>query len=488
MHGSDLTCTKSRKSIGKRARKPRDTPQAWLKRLICPFDFGLKVTTTDPETGKSSSKPIHCNKNRDVLAAFRDDRRWMFVDRLSHSMLDAHWRGEETFYFSAAGSSRCNEILVNLDIDCHTSGSECGAFEAAEYLKATFFPGLYHEPSTNGRGRHGYLILDKFGMNAEGVKDLLKGLERRLNEHLLSEGFDIELFEIKGLPPVLTWGEDGEATNYTAGVLAKIPREVRRFDEWKRTTVLNDRDVRRLMSRLRPATPADISIMPKPTSVKAKVVDKLPEGSITGKVMVEGELAQLAEGGHYRSIAATLIGTHTLNTTGRTVVTIEDVAIFLACLKFFTGRMNADGTLPVKRFEGLWSALYEAGDVDRAFDCHRFKVIRDYLSGLGLLDWEDRTFVPPTKDHRGNKFNGRACKWKANETLMTMLGWEKSAVEVETMQFMEIQGEEEGEGEDILGRNKDAHSSLPRFARISSRSSDRSRQSLKARKSGQSRS
>ena len=171
--------------------------------------------------------------------------------------------GEETFYFTAAGSSRCNEILVNLDIDCHGSGSERGAFEAAEYLKATFFPGLYHEPSTNGRGRHGYLILDKFGLNAEGVKDLLKGLERRLNDHLLAKGFDIELFEIKGLPPVLTWGDDGEVTNYTAGVLAKIPREVRRFEEWKKTTVLNDRDVRRLMSRLRPTAPEEVSVTPK---------------------------------------------------------------------------------------------------------------------------------------------------------------------------------------------------------------------------------
>ena len=176
-HGSNLTCTKPRKAVGKQARKPKDTPNAWLRRLICPFDFGLKVTKTDPETGRASSHPIHYNKNRDVLAAFRDKRRWMHVSRLTNSMLDAHWSGEETFYFTAAGSSRCNEILVNLDIDCHGSGTERGALDTAEYLKATFFPGLYHEPSTNGRGRHGYFVLEKCGLNAEGVKVLLKGLE-----------------------------------------------------------------------------------------------------------------------------------------------------------------------------------------------------------------------------------------------------------------------------------------------------------------------
>ena len=57
--------------------------------------------------------------------------------------------------------------------------------------------------------------------------------------------------------------------------------------------------------------------------------------------------------------------------------------------------------LPVRRFEGLWTGLYEAGDVGRAFDCHRFKAIRDYLSDLGLIDWEDHTFVVPRIDDTG---------------------------------------------------------------------------------------
>jgi hypothetical protein len=58
-HGSISAC---KKPIWKK-RKPRDTPHAWLRRLICPFDFGLKVRTIDPKTGKASSHPIHCNRN-----------------------------------------------------------------------------------------------------------------------------------------------------------------------------------------------------------------------------------------------------------------------------------------------------------------------------------------------------------------------------------------------------------------------------------------
>jgi hypothetical protein len=424
LHGSVSTGQEPRKAVWKKPKKPRDTPQAWLRRLICLFDFGLKVRKTDPQTGKSSSHPIHYNRNRDILAALRDKRRWMHISRLSNSMLDAHWSGDETFYFTAAGSSRCGEILVNLDIDCHGSGSERGAFEAAEHLKANFFPRLYHEPSTNGRGRHGYFVLEKSGLDAEGVKELLKRLERCLNEHLLSLGFDIELFEIKGLPPVVTWNDDGEVTNYTAGILAKIPRQVHRFEEWKRTTKLTDLDVRRVLTKLRKLSPAEVTVTPKQATAKAMVVEKPTSGSSTGKVIGEDELAQLAEGRRYLNVATTFLGAHTLKTTNRTVVTAEDVAVFLMCLKFFTGRMNVDGTLPVKRFEGLWSALYEERDVGRAFDCHRFKAIRDYLSDLGLLDWEDRTFVAPRNDRDGTKRNGRACKWKAGEVLMGMLDWE----------------------------------------------------------------
>ena len=354
------------------------------------------------------------------------------------------------------------EALFNFDIDCHASGSPEGAFEAAEYLKDNFFPDLYHEPSTNGRGRHGYFILDKFGLNTKGVKELLKGLERRLNDHLLSKGFDIELFEVKGLPPVLTWGDDGEVTNYTAGTLAKIPREVHRFEEWKRTTVMTDRDVRRLMTKLRLTEAAEFSITPKrpPAKVVAditvrgsmtsKVCGEIrASGSMTGKVIVEGELAQLTKGGHYMNVAASLLEHHTLKTTRRTIVRTEDVAIFLVCLKFFSGRMNADGTLPVKRFEAIWTAMYEAGDVGRAFDCHRFKVIRDYISGLGLLDWQERTFVAPRLDGFGNRKKGRACKWMAGEGLMAMLAWEKS-VEVGGVTQVEDEQDErrEGEGEE----------------------------------------
>ena len=114
-----------------------------------------------------------------------------------------------------------------------------------------------------------------------------------------------------------------------------------------------------------------------------------------------------------------LLGLPKAKFSGRVVVTVEDVAIFLLCLRFFTNNMNENGTLPWARFEGLWNALYLAGDVERAFNPKRFAAIRNRLSSLVvdgevLLEWEDETYSA-----------GRACKWRASEKLMQMIEQER---------------------------------------------------------------
>jgi hypothetical protein len=134
-------------------------------------------------------------------------------------------------------------------------------------------------------------------------------------------------------------------------------------------------------------------------------------------VISQNELSQLR--GHYAKVASLLLDNHQLRTTGRTVVTIQDVAIFLMLLRFFTQNMNVDGTLPQARFKGLWTALCDSDDLNRPCDDKRFAVIRNYLSSLGLLDWEDEHFVVGNGVRRG-----RACKWKASDLLMSRLKWE----------------------------------------------------------------
>ena len=414
---------KPRRPLTLQALRNKARPTAWLRGLISPLDFGVKIGTLGPRM-EPITKPVHCNTNAEIVGAFRDGD-WGRIERLSNPMLDDHWDGRKTYYYTCNGSTRNRFALANIDIDCHARGTRRGAAGAAEHLADAFLPDLYHEPSTHEEGRHGYFVLDKGDLEAFHVKAILKELERALDGYLQAQGFDIELCEIKGLPPVVTWGDDGRISNYTAGILAKIPRQVDRFDEWRRTTVLDQFQVRRLTAKLRSLTPQASDAEEIAARVESSPSRSKVSGSIGGTLIGDEELAQLVGDGRYRKVAATLMDAHVLKTSGRSVVTPEDVAAFLLLLKFFTNRMNADGTLPVRRFEGLWTGLYEAGDVGRSFDCHRFKAIRDYLSDLGLIAWEDETYVVPRIDESGKRRKGRACKWKAGRALMDMLDWQQ---------------------------------------------------------------
>ena len=61
-----------------------------------------------------------------------------------------------------------------IDIDCHKSGNPESAKAFADWLKDNYFPNLYHEPSTNGKGRHGYFVLFKDGCSDVAVANILK--------------------------------------------------------------------------------------------------------------------------------------------------------------------------------------------------------------------------------------------------------------------------------------------------------------------------
>jgi hypothetical protein len=77
--------------------------------------------------------------------------------------------------------------------------------------------------------------------------------------------------------------------------------------------------------------------------------------------------------------------------------------------------MNADGSMPMARVKAIWDAAYRAGDTSRAFSFRRFAAIRDMLSDMGLLEWEDETYS-----------FGKACKWRASGKLMAMI--EKASI------------------------------------------------------------
>jgi hypothetical protein len=90
--------------------------------------------------------------------------------------------------------------------------------------------------STGGKGQHAYLLVRKLGHSAEEVKVALKHLEKWLRQQ--ARGFDIEIVEVKGTPPVVKYRDGGFIESITYGSFAKLPREASRFSEWTGTTTV----------------------------------------------------------------------------------------------------------------------------------------------------------------------------------------------------------------------------------------------------------
>ena len=396
-----------------RRRKPpklpsdATTPLSWLKSVVSEIDLGKKVYSKKRDT----EHPIHLNENEDVKAHFGRlasfNLSWL-PNRWTKSVLEEHCSGAETYFFAGAGDSSKPYTLVMIDVDCKQRGTPEGARAFLEHLRDRQFPNLYIEVSTNGRGGHGYFLLDKEGMGTEGIKPILtRQLAPWLNEQ--AEGFDVEFVEVKGLPPEITWGDQRfELRSYKSGVLAKVPRGMfDRFEELRRTTVVKASHLRKL------------KLFEKPVVAKNQR-QAAAMGSITGRHFGEEQLSALKDGGRYHRIASELLSDRDVRTSGRQQVTVEDVAIFLMVGDFFTKNMNPNGTMPTRRWASMWKALFGEGDVVRAWDHKRFAAIRNLLSSLGLIAWTDASYSLGYK--RGDvQVKGCAAKWQFSEELMAKL-------------------------------------------------------------------
>ncbi|MFN6190222.1 MAG: hypothetical protein ACK48S_04745 [Planctomycetia bacterium] len=383
----------------RRARKRRDDRiTTFLRRLISPFDFGIKTKGSKPH-------PVHVNKKDTIRNAFTN-KYWKAVKRLHDRDFGSHFMGKDTFYFTGNGRSSDPCTLVMIDIDCHKSGTYEGAVAFVEFLRNNHFPNLYWESSTNGNGIHGYVILQKLGYGDVFVNKMLDRLQMFLRSVLQSNPFDVEGVEIKGHCTEIVWGKrKGEIETVTFGQLGKIPRDAHRFAELKNTTRLTCDQVMRL------------PVQEQSTNRRG---GKRPPASVSGCFVSDDELSKSKT--TYLRLAQLLMENHRLPTTNKSVVMAEDISLFIMFLKFFSENMNPDGSLPFARFEKFWNAVFESGDIDRGFQTNRFCVIRNYLSSLGLIEWEDAKYKIGNMCADGKRRGGKAAKWRASLKLLDLIG------------------------------------------------------------------
>src|SRR5262249_12135174 len=236
-------------------------------------------------------------------------------------------------------------------------GSPEGARQFAALLR-TKLPNLYVEASTGGKGQHAYLLVRKLGHTAEEVKAALKHLEKWLRQQ--AKGYDIEIVEVKGTPPVVKYRDGGLIESITYGSFAKLPREVSRFTEWASTTTLTIAELLALPLVEEKATAKDEKVQ------ENKPRQQQPCGSVSGKNISQEELDLMPTWERLFKQARKDKPLH----GDRWAVTETDFAQAVVLLRFFTENRNPDGSLPQCRVQELWTALYEAGDFTRPWNHH----------------------------------------------------------------------------------------------------------------------
>jgi len=351
----------------------------WLLTLVGE-DWGIRVLPA----GADELRPVHANVNKRfeaVIGSRRTGRqvasgkgmfdellnvpweesvqdeapvRRTWLQRLSQRRIMRHFEGAprefmiggetvvkpETFYFTGRRTRKgetCRTLLM-LDVDAHKVGNLENAMEFARRLKDGFLPDCYVETSTNGKGAHVFLIIDKTDWADADYNGVLRELDRWLKAVLAETGIVLDTVEVKGSCATVSW-KDG-MPKHTAGLLAKLPREWERFDELRRSPVYTAHQLLALVH--------DNPIEAK--ELAPKVQKMRQSGSIPCHGIVPERIESWIDVAKRLLPVAAHVGD---NVNNRLVVTAEDVGIFCALLEFVGKHMNGDSTLPWARTKKL---------------------------------------------------------------------------------------------------------------------------------------
>jgi hypothetical protein len=215
---------------------------AWIRKRIHPYCWG---TSDRFKKGFQQTSKVQI---LNFYGCLRFDIPKTFLPKASNSDFMRHVTGQHILYGQSDGRRIVDEILALIDIDCHATGSFDGAVKCVEWLKANGFPNLFWCRSTNRRGIHAYLVVRKRQLIDVELDRALVNLERWLQYQHSVHGWDIEMIEIKGRPPIFEWGaEKYQLLNVKLGSLAKLPVEaLDRPDELMATTSLSAARLNRL--------------------------------------------------------------------------------------------------------------------------------------------------------------------------------------------------------------------------------------------------
>ena len=353
---------------------------SWLRNKISQIAYGEKR----PQGIRPNISKRNIIKNNKILAR-----------RIPNDKILDHINNDKTLYYYGNGKAKDKHTLVMIDIDVHKKqnlGSTKGAIEFVKHL-TDFFPNLYYEKSTNEKGIHAYIILEKENISSNIVNKTLKKFENWLKNEAEKIKADIEIVEIKGLCPEILY-KGGKIINIKYGTLAKIPRNLEEIISRKNEII----NINKLEEKF--------------SFKKEKELKNKKQGSTTNKLFSDKDLSYMEK---YKEIFNELTKGQILKARNHTV-TEDDFSIGLLILMFLQKNQNTDGTVPTMRVMKLWESLYNSNCIKRNWNHHRWKAIRDLLSKNNMIQWIDNKY------NFGNKsigIKGIACKWKLTEIFYT---------------------------------------------------------------------
>jgi hypothetical protein len=318
-----------------------------------------------------------------------------------------HQLGKTTLYYFGTPWIGQEFSLAMIDIDCHHKGTLQGAIKFAEFLKTNHFPDLKYETSTNGQGIHAYVLIQQIQLGCTALNQALNCLEKWLQT--LTAGFDIELVEVKGHAPDIAWGDRNrdqrsQISSLRYGQFAKLPRNIS-LQDLINTQMISVDELRGRKYRVPDIESPDIAS--HDDQIRAA---KCPSsGSIEGLFINQKELDRLP---HYENIWMNQTQGELLKAS-HWQVSAMDGAIFLMVRKALK-----EPNCPIKRIMAFWNRLYELGHVNRPFNHHRLKAIRDCLSMNGNIKWISNEYWHYGEDQTKK---GRACQWTLGDKLLKLM-------------------------------------------------------------------
>lgn len=345
-----------------------------------------------------------------LIARYNGRRCGRFGAALRNDQFHDHFEARQNYYFWADHRTSTPEIIVNIDFDGgedHVGGhadQTDAVWRFARLVRDRLLPGLYLEPSTHGKGVHGYFVLLKRGIKAGAVQKVLKRFDLYLKRLAASVNADIACVEIKGKPPSIRYDEKGNIIHITFGQWAKLPRDRGVLDTCK--VKLAD------LARLDPEE-IEVKDQAEPEKVVPIKAATRPTGSFDSRVIRQETLDRLPDLEKYAECLLRQWTGASSFKADRWTVTAIDLAQFFAlmlCIK-----PKPDDALAVRAIGRLWEEVYRAGDFERPWNHHRCKAIRDLLSQHGHIDWTDHRFqnLPDGK--------GRCCRWRLSLMLKSAL-------------------------------------------------------------------